>query len=133
MKQVKSCGVLCLYNGKVLLMKHKNRYDLPKGHVEESETELECALRELKEETGIDREKVTLDDSFRWSVTYYPRYKRFGNKKVEKTVVLFLGVLSEQIEPVPTEHIGWEWVDLSFRCSNSTVNELLEEAESHLA
>ena len=32
----------------------KNCYDVPKGHMEEGEEPLETAIRELKEETGID-------------------------------------------------------------------------------
>ncbi|MEL7161300.1 MAG: NUDIX domain-containing protein, partial [Bacteroidota bacterium] len=31
----------------------RNRWDLPKGHVDPGETNLECALRELEEETGV--------------------------------------------------------------------------------
>ena len=131
MIQVKSCGILCIFNKQALLMKHRNRYDLPKGHMEEGESEIECALRELEEETGITAQQLVKDETFKWSTTYYPRYKRFGNQKVEKTVILFLALLKEKAEPVLTEHIGWEWVELDFRCSNSTVNEVLEKAESH--
>lgn len=34
------------------------KYGLPKGHREDPETEWDCAIRELKEETGIDLEEV---------------------------------------------------------------------------
>ncbi len=53
----KSCGFLIYRNNPArsfLLMRHTDRWDLPKGHVDPNETNLECALRELKEETGID-------------------------------------------------------------------------------
>lgn len=33
---------------------HAGEYDLPKGHIEEGETPIQCAVRELKEETGIE-------------------------------------------------------------------------------
>lgn len=46
-------------------MKHANRYDLPKGHREKGETELENALRELKEETSIKPEDIQIVEGFR--------------------------------------------------------------------
>lgn len=63
----KSCGALVYrkYHGntEILLIKHLNsgHWSFPKGHVEEGETEVETAIREIKEETGID---VMIDQSF---------------------------------------------------------------------
>lgn len=53
-----SCGFIVIdTNTEKILAAHPtnkgNIYDIPKGHIEENETELECAIRELKEETGI--------------------------------------------------------------------------------
>ncbi|CAF5149180.1 unnamed protein product, partial [Rotaria magnacalcarata] len=46
LRQVKSCGFFVMRsNQSFLLMKHKNRYDLPKGHMEPGETEQQTALR----------------------------------------------------------------------------------------
>ncbi len=90
MRQVKSCGVLVFRSQPdraFLLMKHPNRYDLPKGHIGDGETEVEWRLRELAEETGIRQEQVQLDPKFRHAETYYPTYKRYGGETVEKTVV----------------------------------------------
>ena len=56
----KSCGAIVYrkYHGnlEILLIKHVNsgHWSFPKGHVEAGETEVETALREIKEETGID-------------------------------------------------------------------------------
>ncbi|MGL4880559.1 MAG: NUDIX domain-containing protein, partial [Waterburya sp.] len=50
MEKVKSCGIICFTRTQqpsFLLMKRSHRYDLPKGHIEPGETELQCALREL--------------------------------------------------------------------------------------
>lgn len=44
-------------------------YSIPKGHVENNETEIETALREIKEETNLE---VNLDSSFREVVSYSP-------------------------------------------------------------
>jgi len=56
MKQPRSCGFLIVKGDPIesfLLMKHPARWDLPKGHVDPGETDMQCALRELEEETGI--------------------------------------------------------------------------------
>ena len=62
MRKVKSCGVLVLSADErsFLLMRHRNRWDLPKGHIEPDESELDCALRELREETGISADQIEL-------------------------------------------------------------------------
>jgi ADP-ribose pyrophosphatase YjhB (NUDIX family) len=46
LRQVKSCGFLVMKSDQsFLLMKHSDRYDLPKGHMEIGETEQQTALR----------------------------------------------------------------------------------------
>lgn len=35
---------------------NKDRWGIPKGHVHKGETHIDCALREIKEETGVDVE-----------------------------------------------------------------------------
>ena len=83
----KSCGAIVYrkYHGnlEILLIKHVNsgHWSFPKGHVEAGETEVETALREIKEETGID---VIIDPTFRETVTYNPR------KDSQKVVVYFI-------------------------------------------
>ena len=54
-----SCGVI-VTNGDRILIQHptgksweKGNWDIPKGHIEQGELEVDCALRELQEETGI--------------------------------------------------------------------------------
>ena len=44
-----------------------NNYGFPKGHIEQHETILEAALREIKEEVGID---VKLIDGFNKCISY---------------------------------------------------------------
>ena len=67
----KSCGVV-LYTYKLgkrnyLLIKKDNIYSFPKGHIEENETEKECAIRECFEETSI---KPILQPFFKKSISY---------------------------------------------------------------
>ena len=59
MIEATSCGGVVIFRGKILLLykNYKNRYEgwvLPKGTVEDGETHEQTALREVKEETGVD-------------------------------------------------------------------------------
>lgn len=48
MRCVKSCGTLLMKpDNSFLLLRHSDRYDLPKGHMENGETELDTAIRGL--------------------------------------------------------------------------------------
>ena len=53
--------MVSLHNGKWVLCRHKNRntYELPGGHREPDETILDCAKRELWEETGAIKYKLS--------------------------------------------------------------------------
>lgn len=46
-------GVVESSDGWLLMIELRNRWDLPKGHIEEGETDSEAALREVEEETGV--------------------------------------------------------------------------------
>lgn len=70
----KSCGAVVYKKEKdklyILIEEMKGgHFSIPKGHVEENETEVETALREIKEETNLD---VSLDSNFREVVSYSP-------------------------------------------------------------
>lgn len=60
-------GIVVNPKNKVLFIKRKGKWDLPKGKLDPGETLAECAVREVQEETGI-AELMLL--SFR-SVTYH--------------------------------------------------------------
>ena len=56
---VHTSGLAIIYQEKILLVHPKNArwfnsYSIPKGHVEPGETALEAAIRETKEEVGIE-------------------------------------------------------------------------------
>lgn len=82
MKYEKSCGAIIIDNAKVLLVKHnKGHWDFPKGHMEQGETEVQTAIREVKEETNIN---IDIDEMKRYVVTYNPE------PNVVKEVVFFI-------------------------------------------
>lgn len=89
MKREKSCGALVYRNKdkkgpELLLIKHRygGHWSFPKGHVEAGENEVQTALREVGEETGLS---IELMEGFRECVEYYPK------PNVKKQVVYFLG------------------------------------------
>ena len=83
----KSCGAIVYAfideKLKFLLIKNVNgrHWSFPKGHVESGETEIETALRETKEETGL---YVDLDSRFREIASY-----NIGSN-IKKDVVYFI-------------------------------------------
>ena len=77
------CGAVVFNNNKVLIIKHiLGHVSFPKGHVEGNETEKETAIREVREETGIDIEIIN-------DKKYYVQYET-DNNSIEK-VTYFIG------------------------------------------
>ena len=68
----------------LLIQDSKQRWTIPKGHIEEGETARQAAEREIKEETGLQEMKV-LD----WLGKINFRYRR-GNSLVLMTTEIFL-------------------------------------------
>jgi len=137
-RQPLSCGFLILRGQPVdsfLLMKHPRRWDLPKGHLDEGETELQCALRELEEETGIPSDAVQIDPAFQFENRYMVNQKRYGGKGlIEKRLLIFLGFLLKPVPIVVTEHDDYRWFDWSppHRIQEWTIDPLLHAVQRHL-
>jgi 8-oxo-dGTP pyrophosphatase MutT (NUDIX family) len=137
-RKVMSCGVLVFRESPeraFLLLEHSDRFDLPKGHREKGESERECALRELEEETGIAQGDIALDPDFRYAVTYRVPEKRFGREIVEKTLVVFLGTLRNEVTLALTEHRGFRWVPFQppHKIQTLTIDPLLDAVSEYLA
>ncbi|MBR0451162.1 MAG: GNAT family N-acetyltransferase [Oscillospiraceae bacterium] len=99
MADEKSCGaiVFTYENGtrKYVMVRgtgiYQAFYGFPKGHMEAGETEQETALREVKEETGLD---VKLIDGFRQVDEHF--LAREGRSSDKKTNVYFLAEYQDQ-------------------------------------
>lgn len=137
--QTKACGFLIVQGDPIesfLLMKHPSRWDLPKGHVDEGETEMQCALRELEEETGIQADDITVDPDFRYQLQYVVHYKRkFGGSDALKTVVYFLARLNRDVSLKLTEHGDAKWFAWAppHDIQEQTINPLLAAVAAHVA
>jgi len=138
MSELKACGVLVTRGDPIrefLLMRHPTRWDLPKGHIDPGETEIECALRELREETGISSDAVVLDPEFRFTHSYQVRSGRTKGELWPKTLVVFLGRLTRDVTLETTEHDGYQWFPWlpPHRIQEQTIDPLLAEVEHSLA
>lgn len=137
MNELRSCGVLITRGDPIrefLLMRHPTRWDLPKGHVDPGETDLQCALRELWEETGIPADAVEIDPAFRFSLRYNVRSKRTSGDVWPKTLMIYLGKLTRDVPIVTSEHESYRWFTWKpgLRIQAQTIDPLLEAVEEYL-
>jgi len=92
----KSCGavVYCKKDKDIkylLVCEHGGFWVFPKGHMEAGESEHETALREVKEETGLD---VTFVDGFRMQDEH--NLAREGRSNTIKQTIYFLAKCENQ-------------------------------------
>lgn len=115
----KSCGCIIVKNNKVLLIKQvKGHWGFPKGHVENTETELETADREVQEEVGI---KVEIDPNRRHVMHYYT------DTGVYKEVVLYLASPKSMDIKVQEEEVTeYRWVSVEEALSILTYDNFKE-------
>jgi len=71
-----------LYNEKkdILFIYRNDKWDLPKGKIEKNESIAECAIREVKEETGVKDIEIT-----RFLQRTFHVFKRDGHYKLKLT------------------------------------------------
>jgi len=137
MKQIFSAGVIVYQFSpegiKYLLIRHPGgHWDLPKGKLEPGETELQAALRELNEETGINQLK--LDETFYEKVIY--KYSDHRGGFIHKHVAFFLGSTEQKNVVLSHEHDAFAWLSFHEAISRVTFDSaqhLLARAHAHLA
>jgi bis(5'-nucleosidyl)-tetraphosphatase len=129
----KSCGAIVIRkfhgNTELLLIKNKSagHWSFPKGHVENGESEIETATREVKEETNID---VIIDSSFREVITYSPK------KDTIKEVVYFMARAKNtncmpQLEEV--SNVAWVALDrVTTLLTYDNDKQLIAKARQHI-
>lgn len=117
MSEIIPCAGVLISNGnKVLLVKHlkgaghiEGVYGIPAGRLADGEGEIECAIRELAEETGLVADRNQLHQLSKQYVA--PIKRSDGSVKTFSLVVFvttqFSGVLKDGDDTQP------EWVDIS--------------------
>ncbi|XP_037663746.1 bis(5'-nucleosyl)-tetraphosphatase [asymmetrical]-like [Choloepus didactylus] len=93
----------------------------PKGHVEPGENDLEAALRETWEETGIEAGQLTIIEGFRRELNYVARKK-------PKTVIYWLAKGKDydvEIHLSP-KHQAYRWLRLDEACQLAQFKEMKE-------
>ena len=102
----KSAGAVVFHrNGEVeYLLILSTYWEFPKGIVEPGETESTAAIREIREETGLE---VGLMPGFRREINYF--YRRAGTL-VKKQVVYFLALAKKKAAEVSWEHHEAVWL-----------------------
>ena len=107
MKHEKSCGAVVYrirdgYPEFLVEYMKKGHVSIPKGHVEGNETEAETAIREIREETGLE---VRLDTVFRHDIYYSPE------EGIHKQVIFFAAeAVSEDMKNQECEVVFLKWM-----------------------
>ena len=97
MKVEKSCGCIVIDGRNVLLVKQtKGHWSFPKGHMEEGESEIQTAVREVKEETNVDAipdetkryvEEYLMDNGNMKQVIYFVSKQESSNIKAQESEI----------------------------------------------
>ena len=104
----KSAGAVVFHPGKPseFLLIYSTYWEFPKGRVDANESERDAAIREVREETGLELQLV---EGFREEVNYFYR-QRYTGLLVKKQVVYFLGQAKTQTVKLSWEHHQSQWL-----------------------
>ncbi len=129
--QEKSAGVVVFNDGRYLLLHYEaGHWDFPKGHVEKGESDVQAALRELKEETGIVDAEVL--PGFSDGIRYF--FKKEG-KTIVKEVVFFVARTKTEKVTLSHEHKGFIWLPFKeavVKLTYDNAKNVLKKAEAFL-
>jgi len=122
-------AVLTLQDGRahvaMIATRRRTRWGLPKGALSTGETAEQAAVREVREETGLDAEVVGLLDSIEY-------FFRAGDVLIQKTVDFYLmrhlgGVMQPQLSEV--DDVAWISLDAALeKASFDSERKLLQQA-----
>lgn len=107
-----SAGIILIKDGRLLVLKNrKGHLDFPKGHVEEGESVIEAALREFREETGLNTDKIEIIPNLKYTLEYPVLEK---GKIEQKRVYLFLAIYRGNDDvKLSGEHVNYYWIELN--------------------
>ena len=127
-------GLVYNKNGEILFILRNGKWDLPKGGIEKEEEIEHTALREVEEETGVDKLQITK----KLQKTYHI-FKRNGKYRLKITHWYEMTTTFEGI-PVPQENEGIEkvaWLNPNqikeaLKNSYENIKLLFEEENFHI-
>jgi len=92
---------------KFLILYHGHNYwNFAKGKIESEEKSFDAALRETREETGLNRSSLLLARNFKT----YEKYTFWrGRKRVYKIVIFYLAETTRREIGLSGEHEGYGW------------------------
>ena len=136
MKIEKSCGAVVFTREGgtvkyVIIRSPEGFYGYPKGHMETGESEEQTALREIKEETGLD---VTIVEGFR-TTDEHP-HVRPGRPTVLKQMVYFLAeytgqeLRAQEGEVTEIRYMTFDEAMAAFQFESS--RRILQEADAYI-
>ena len=126
--------ILCRKNGErkyLLLLLGSDYWNFPKGKLESGESNLEAALRELEEETGITKIEIVDGFTFRYDYSF-----NAGSLRIKKLVKMFLAYYLEGDVVISDEHKRFKWATFDEAIAIlkfENIKRQLREAESFLA
>ena len=118
-------GIVCNEQGESLMIYRNNRWDLPKGHIDQGESDEACAVREIAEETGVEGAKIV-----RFLCNTLHAYNVYGAWELKRTAWFELYIDNNQADTKPQIEEGittakWcttEEVDENLRSTYPTIN-----------
>ena len=135
---VRAAGILLMRNDvsgptSFLLMRHADRWDLPKGHCDGDESFRQTAIRETEEEIGWTIEQYELDPQFFFDIRYPVRRRKDGRTAI-KHVRYYLAFTSSDADIRCTEHVGYQWMPWAppHHIQSQTIDPLLAAVDRHL-
>ena len=110
---LKFAVIISFYHGKLVLCRHKDRdtYEIPGGHREVNESILDCAKRELFEETGaiafdieplcayatIGKNRVNVSGDIIYGMLFVADIKKMGKLEYEISEILLADKLVDNL------------------------------------
>ena len=110
---LKFAVIISFYHGKLVLCRHKDRdtYEIPGGHREVNESILDCAKRELFEETGaiafdieplcayatMGKNRVNVSGDIIYGMLFVADIKKMGKLEYEISEILFVDKLVDNL------------------------------------
>ena len=113
-KQGKSCGCIIVHGNKTLLVctAQGMHWMFPKGRQRRGESEIECAVRESRQETGL--EELTVDPDFRIAFRWTAKDVRYDSTRLGKEIVGYLAYAKKSgpLRYNPDEILCAAWVPI---------------------